>query len=419
MTGHENRDRGSLILPASGGIASRSTTLVRRGLNLSRQHRRLDDPSIARLRNRAEAGDPEAQFDLGQWYHDRDNAEAVRWLRKAAEQGHAGAQSSLGNAFSWWDGTNSLAGGSSTNVGEDDAQAALWYRKAAEQGDSWAQENLGEFYAEGRGVDQDDAQAVLWYRKAAEQGSSGAQLSLGIAYAHGRGVPPDRVEAYKWISLGFLHNVLIRYDASLLAADLDALVRYPFALRLANFVALGASASAGDLDVVAAAMSSAEIAEAQQRAREWAERRAVAQGQAGAQYSLGWMYAHGHGVPQDDTEAISWFRRAAQQGHQHSQYWLGWMYAHGRGIPQDDTEAIKWFRLAAEAGDRDARYTLGLMYADGRGVPQDYVAALMHLEIAGYRGSDEYNKLMAAMTEEQVSEAGRRAREWRTELENG
>ena len=42
--------------------------------------------------------------------------------------------------------------------------------KAAEQGDAEAQTSLGLMYDNGKGVPQDYAEAVKWYRKAAEQG---------------------------------------------------------------------------------------------------------------------------------------------------------------------------------------------------------------------------------------------------------
>ena len=65
---------------------------------------------------------------------------------------------------------------------------------------------------------------------------------------------------------------------------------------------------------------------------------------------LGWMYANGRGVEQDDAEAVKWYRLAAEQGDADAQASLGWMYASGRGVEQDDAEAVKWYRLAAEQG---------------------------------------------------------------------
>lgn len=46
-------------------------------------------------------------------------------------------------------------------------------------------------------------------------------------------------------------------------------------------------------------------------------------GDAAAQYRLGVMYTYGQGVPQDDYEAVKWFRRAAKQGHVQAEYNLG------------------------------------------------------------------------------------------------
>ena len=35
------------------------------------------------------------------------------------------------------------------------------------------------------------------------------------------------------------------------------------------------------------------------------------------------MYANGRGVPEDDAQAVSWYRKAAQQGHVKAQLNLG------------------------------------------------------------------------------------------------
>ena len=89
----------------------------------------------------------------------------------------------------------------------DFVEAVKWYRKAAEQGLSQAQYNLGVMYAEGRGVEQNDAEAVKWYRKAAEQIVS-AQTGLGVMYAQGKGVPQNDVEAYAWFSIAAAQGLI-------------------------------------------------------------------------------------------------------------------------------------------------------------------------------------------------------------------
>ena len=59
---------------------------------------------------------------------------------------------------------------------------------------------------------------------------------------------------------------------------------------------------------------------------------------------------------------MKWYRKAAEQGHAWGQSNLGWMYANGRGVPQDDTEAVKWHRKAAEQDLAWGQYNLGWMY---------------------------------------------------------
>ena len=57
-----------------------------------------------------------------------------------------------------------------SGVPKDYAEAVKWYRMAAEQGHAKAQFNLAVMYARGRGVPEDDVRAYAWYNLAAEQG---------------------------------------------------------------------------------------------------------------------------------------------------------------------------------------------------------------------------------------------------------
>ena len=84
-------------------------------------------------------------------------------------------------------------------VAQDKEEAVKWYRKAAEQGVAEAQFNLGVCYDNGEGVAQDKEEAVKWYRKAAEQGVAEAQYNLGACYANCEGVEQDKKEAMKWL----------------------------------------------------------------------------------------------------------------------------------------------------------------------------------------------------------------------------
>ena len=133
------------------------------------------------LRIAAEKGSDVAQFILGKGYEDgeflgegRDydeykeaEKEAVKWYQKAAEQGFAEAQYSLGEMYS-------------SGVMRDDKEAVKWYEKAAEQGYMDAQKKLAYCYEKGIGVPENDKEAAKWYLKVVEQGDAtpeGTRLS--------------------------------------------------------------------------------------------------------------------------------------------------------------------------------------------------------------------------------------------------
>ena len=85
---------------------------------------------------------------------------------------------------------------------KDEAEAVRWYRLAAEQGDASAQLNLGVMYDNGRGVLKDEAEAVRWFRLAADQGNAAAQFNLGNGYYNGRGVLGGRCRSCALVSSG-------------------------------------------------------------------------------------------------------------------------------------------------------------------------------------------------------------------------
>ena len=87
-------------------------------------------------------------------------------------------------------------------VTQDYYEAVKWFRKAAEQGYANAQNNLGNCYYYGRGVTQDYYEAVKWYRKAAEQGNANAMSWMGYFFENGEGVTKNLHEAIRWYKLG-------------------------------------------------------------------------------------------------------------------------------------------------------------------------------------------------------------------------
>jgi hypothetical protein len=155
-----------------------------------------DDAEALRLyRLAADQGFAKAQFNLGICYGQgdgvvQDHAEAVPWYRLAADQGHGNAQVNVGGCYAL-----------GTGVAQDNAEAVRWYHLAADQGYADAQYNIGKSYQHGTGVVQDDAEAMRWFRLAADQGFASAQFTIGMCYADGAGVAQDDAEAIRWIRL--------------------------------------------------------------------------------------------------------------------------------------------------------------------------------------------------------------------------
>jgi TPR repeat protein len=112
----------------------------------------------------------------------------LKWLRKAAEHGHVGAQCDLGVYYA-----------NGQGVTKDDAEAIKWFSKAAAQGEADAEYCLGSAYWLGRGVPKDSSEAVKWWRRSAQHGNAKAQNNLAALYQDGDVVPKDYVEAYKWL----------------------------------------------------------------------------------------------------------------------------------------------------------------------------------------------------------------------------
>ncbi|OIQ69478.1 putative beta-lactamase HcpC precursor [mine drainage metagenome] len=146
-------------------------------------------------------------------------------------------------------------------------------------------------------------------------------------------------------------------------------------------------------------------------------------GNAVAEYQLGCLYLHGHGVFPDHAQVAYWWERSAAQGyvkalaclgtfykkengavpanpskaaellgaaaakrHAIAQYQLADMYARGHGVARDLEQASELFRQSAEQGCGPAQYRLGLCYADGLGVRPDLETAAYWLQRAANQG---------------------------------
>lgn len=104
--------------------------------------------------------------------------------RDRADAGDPEAQRSLGRAY--------LAQG---NVG----RARRWLQRAVEAGDGDAASDLGRMHLEGDGVPASVTDALRWFRRGAESGSPHAAYHLATQLFLGLGAPAEPDAARKWL----------------------------------------------------------------------------------------------------------------------------------------------------------------------------------------------------------------------------
>ncbi len=184
----------------------------------------------------ASGGKREAMRELGRIYSTGklvpvDQAEASKWLFKAARLGDAGALESLIDLILAQQISldRPMAGDQEVEkllqdlAAQNSPQVAMlmsklylrladgspafrelgkiWTLKAAELGNGQAMLNASDFYATGtHGFDQSNTESTKWLSKAARAGFRGAFEKYAIALQIGFGTQPDVEEAQQWLS---------------------------------------------------------------------------------------------------------------------------------------------------------------------------------------------------------------------------
>jgi len=213
------------------------------------------ETALQLLRPLAEAGNADAQLQLSFMFEfghgvETNDAESLRWLRLAADQDQAEAQYWLASTYQFG------RGYSDDRIEPDVVKALKWYRAAAENGHVVAGLTLGKSYRLGTLTERDYAQAADWYRlaathaedrpKASWEGETLFWSALKVAsiYHHDLNVPDRYRLAYQW------------YEIALLARHDETRIDSPFGPRRQRAR-------------VAANLSPAEIARAEEDARAW------------------------------------------------------------------------------------------------------------------------------------------------------
>lgn len=128
-------------------------------------------------------------------------------------------------------------------------------------------------------------------------------------------------------------------------------------------------------------------------------KRAAADQNAWAQYSLARRYLDGEGVAADDHKAFALFESAAEAGRPAARAYQAWMIENGRGVEADEKKASYLYLKAARLGDSWAQWQVGERMLKGHGFEKDRKEAKNWLRKAAEAGRDEARKTLARLQE--------------------
>ena len=305
----------------------------------------------------ADAGYPAAQFLIGARHQKghglpQNDAIAMGWYNKAAEQGHPGAINNVG----WMHGNGRAGGGmngakasamylraaergnsvsqnniamrlfSGADIAQDKEKAFQWHKRSAENDYGRGQYYLAMRYDTGEGTDPDLEKAVYWYKRAGDNDEINSQAKLAQMYRDGRGVKRDLGESLNWLArvTEFDRD---RANPFVASEQIKARTAAQGYVNLKKYISEGWPISPRDLNVVQA--------EAEK-------------GNANAQYELAALNAGGLGGSAQSTKAAyQWAAAAATQGHAGAQYYLGICHEEGRSVSRSLAKAKEWYQKAA------------------------------------------------------------------------
>jgi len=251
---------------------------------------------------------------------------------------------------------------------------------AANDGDNYAQVKLGFMAENGWGTAKNFSVAKKWYETAAAQNDPEGHIALGKLYAYGKGVIKNKQQAEKHLleaaNLGHHHAYYVLGDVNndIYAFgnnNVDALKWYLMAAKnnAAAFLRNG-------------------------------------------HYSKG----RGQWFRLLNDEGVGLTLKAADEGNIYAQFNAGLRYYYGEGITRDYQLAAKYFELAAVAGNNEAQNFMGQNIVIQNFINGDKIIADMWFIISAKNGNSDglsnQKKIEASMTEEEILNAYKFAKNW-------
>jgi TPR repeat protein len=260
-------------------------------------------------------------------------------LRQRADAGDSGAQYEMGLE---------------AEQEQDYRGAFKWFQLAAKQGLNGAQVDLAYLYVTGFGTNKDPEQAAHWYSLAAAQGNPNGEYSLGICYLHGEGIEQNSALARKWVSSALMHGDGARSTNAMgLTYELGPQMDLREAL---NWYSKAAEMGYSEAQYNVCRLTAQGLVSPDDypRAIKWCSTLAE-KGDAWGEYGLARIYEQGVGMPPDLKKAAEWYKKSAEHGNPPAQLEIAAMYSEGKGVQQNLIEAYEWAAIAGAKKHPEAR----------------------------------------------------------------
>lgn len=280
------------------------------------------------------------------------------------------------------------------------ADSVAQIRKAAAEGDAAAQNTLGVWLYNGENVKKDYKAAFLCWEQAARQNHPSALGNLGMCYQYGRGVEKDSIKAVYYYEQSIRKgNTELLDEHAVLAAKKKNL----FSARLLSecySAGIGVKADpAKSIDFLRICADNGDDGSAYELAlyyinNEKADKaypifeRLAKKGHVGSIYYCGWLRLQGRGVAQDKALAMTYLQRADSAGFATAAYRLGDVYMQGNGVEKDAKKAVEYYKKAAGENSQ-AKWALAECCRKGIGTKVDYYrASQLYAEVILAREKD-------------------------------
>lgn len=163
--------------------------------------------AVALLEKAAEGGEQVAMYELGRIYYggigvETDQKLGIDWYERSAELGNRWALTEVADAY-YYGGSKGRGG---RNV--DLKKAHELFSRAAEAGETGAMTRLGQMYRGGYGVPTNPRLAIEWFEKSAALGNGLAMHFLAYACFNGEGVPQNWDTGIEWMEKSAERGVL-------------------------------------------------------------------------------------------------------------------------------------------------------------------------------------------------------------------